>query len=262
MKQNRFKLVAAIGILSIAANVGCATKKYARVQAAVVNDRVTQVQTDTNTQIAALTTKHQADISRVEERIATTDNRLATVATTASEASASAARANTTAGQAVQQGETNAKAIQEHSVELSKVAAAQNYNVAETGNVMFETNRSALSNEAKAALDTLIQKGAASPRTFFEVVGYTDPTGSEGHNLTLSEKRADAVARYLATKNVSVKNISLIGLGEEQTPEQLAAEVPGVSATASPKELRPPARRVRVRLYMPGTPETSQRASN
>jgi len=71
------------------ATSGCATKKYVRNQVDVVNQRVSQVETKTNQEIASLTSKHDEDISQVKERIMTTDNKVAenaaatnTVATT------------------------------------------------------------------------------------------------------------------------------------------------------------------------------------
>jgi len=84
------------------------------------------------------------------------------------------------------------------------------------------------------------------------VVGYTDEKGSKSYNLTLSRRRAEAVARYLVQNNVPLKSISLIGLGEEQTPALLAAEVQGIDPNTSKKELRRLARRVRIRVYTPG----------
>jgi outer membrane protein OmpA-like peptidoglycan-associated protein len=192
----------------------------------------------------------------VEERIATTDNKLASVGTTANQAGASAAQANTTASQALQQAQTNSGQIQTNSGELAKLAAAQTLTVVETGNVTFEVNHSDLSDAAKADLDLMVQKSTAG--AIFEVVGFTDQSGPKAYNLTLSQKRAEAVARYLVRQNIPMKNIALIGLGEEQTPQQLAAEVQGLDPNASEKQLRGLARRVRIRLYVPGSTTGTQ----
>jgi outer membrane protein OmpA-like peptidoglycan-associated protein len=70
--------------------------------------------------------------------------------------------------------------------------------------------------------------------------------------LTLSRRRAEAVARYLVQNNVPLKSISLLGLGKEQTPQLLAAEVETFNPSATKQELRGLARRVRIRLYAPG----------
>src|SRR5262249_40044908 len=90
----------------------------------------------------------------------------------------------------------------------------------------------------------------------FELTGFTDTSGSAAYNLQLSRRRAESVARYLVRQNVPLKNISMIGMGEEQTPELLAAEVQAVDPNATNKDLRSPARRVRVRMYTPNSAST------
>jgi len=76
-------------VLLAVANSGCATRGYARRQAAPVNDRADQLQT----QVAALAAKQETDVARADERITANDNKV-------QELTASAAQANTTAGQA------------------------------------------------------------------------------------------------------------------------------------------------------------------
>jgi outer membrane protein OmpA-like peptidoglycan-associated protein len=91
-----------------------------------------------------------------------------------------------------------------------------------------------------------------STRAVLEAVGSTDEIGTKPYNNVLSQKRAEEVARYLVRQNVPLKDISVIGLGEEQTPEQLAAEVQGFDPNASPSQLRALARRARIRMWVPG----------
>ena len=248
---------AAAAILFLLAASGCATKKYVGQQIHVVDQRLTQVQTQSNEKME----KQQGEISYLNERVVTTDNKLSAVANTAQQA-------NETAGQALQQAQTNSTAIQAgtalleaHSTELVKLASNFNYTVAETGNVTFAFNQWKLTAEAKAALDLIIQKAMATPRPMIEVLGYTDDTGPASYNLTLSRRRAEAVARYLVQNNIPLKNISLLGLGEEQTPQLLAAEVENFQPNASKAELRGLARRVCVRLYTPGANATAANAS-
>ena len=75
---------------------GCATRGYARKQAAAVNERVTQIQTQTT----ALSAKHESDVARVNDRVTATDAKLQEAATSASQANASAAQANASAARA------------------------------------------------------------------------------------------------------------------------------------------------------------------
>jgi len=74
----------------------CATRGYARRQAAAVNDRVTQVQA----QAKGYSDKSEADIARVDQRITTTDSKSQTAAANAEQANASAAQANASAARA------------------------------------------------------------------------------------------------------------------------------------------------------------------
>ena len=69
-----------IAFTLVLATSGCATKSYARQQAAVVNQRVSKVEKKTNEEVAYLTNKHETDISQVNERISGTDVKLGEVA--------------------------------------------------------------------------------------------------------------------------------------------------------------------------------------
>jgi outer membrane protein OmpA-like peptidoglycan-associated protein len=48
----------------------------------------------------------------------------------------------------------------------------------------------------------------------FLVEGYTDARGSEGYNLTLSERRALAVTNFLYEKGVGQDKVTAVGKGE------------------------------------------------
>ena len=63
------------------------------------------------------------------------------------------------------------------------------------------------------ALDQVVAKLKATPgEEKLEVIGYTDSTGPEAYNQRLSERRAQAVADYLASKGIT--NLSIKGMGE------------------------------------------------
>ena len=66
-------------------------------------------------------------------------------------------------------------------------------------------------------------------KTFVEVAGHTDSTGSEQYNQALSEKRADSVAAYLQSRPVRGDRLVTVGAGENRpvasndTPDGRAA---------------------------------------
>lgn len=78
-----------------------------------------------------------------------------------------------------------------------RVANIDQYNVKATTNVNFDTGKAVLSEEGKAALCSAAQQAETMDNALLLVVGYTDSTGDEEFNQTLSEKRAGRVVNYL-----------------------------------------------------------------
>ncbi|MCW4461238.1 OmpA family protein [Sphingomonas sp. BT-65] len=78
-----------------------------------------------------------------------------------------------------------------------RVGDIDQYNVKGTTNVNFDTGKAVLSEQAKADLCTAAKSAEAMDNALLLVVGYTDSTGSQEFNQTLSEKRASSVINYL-----------------------------------------------------------------
>jgi outer membrane protein OmpA-like peptidoglycan-associated protein len=78
-----------------------------------------------------------------------------------------------------------------------RVADIDQYNVKGTTNVTFDTGKAVLSPQAKADLCAAAQQAEGMNNALLLVVGYTDSTGSQDLNQTLSEKRASHVVNYL-----------------------------------------------------------------
>jgi outer membrane protein OmpA-like peptidoglycan-associated protein len=53
-------------------------------------------------------------------------------------------------------------------------------------------------------------------RTYIDVYGHTDSTGSDAYNQSLSERRAASVASYLSSRGVQSARIGTRGFGETQ----------------------------------------------
>jgi outer membrane protein OmpA-like peptidoglycan-associated protein len=222
----------------VLATSGCATKGFVKAQVATTDVKISALEAKTNEHAA----KEQADISRVEEKIATTDSRVAEVATAAQQANASATQANELAQQ-------NKSGVAANTTAIATLHKAMNYSLAAKGDVTFGFDTSNLGKTDEAALDTLIQQVQSEPRAVFEVLGFTDRTGSTAYNLGLSRRRADSVARYLVHKGVSLRGINIIGLGEEPLPASVLAELQAVDPNASAADSRRLARRVLIRIY-------------
>lgn len=79
----------------------------------------------------------------------------------------------------------------------SRMADIDKYNVKGTTNVNFDTGKWNLSDQAKNDLCAAATEADGMDNALLLVVGYTDSTGSEEFNQTLSEKRASRVVNYL-----------------------------------------------------------------
>lgn len=78
-----------------------------------------------------------------------------------------------------------------------RVGDIDQYNVKATTNVNFDTGKAVLSEQAKADLCAAANQANSTENALILVVGYTDSTGSQELNQTLSEKRASGVVNYL-----------------------------------------------------------------
>jgi len=242
----------AVPITLALATSGCATKKYVRNQVAPVNHKLAQVQKDTkenSDKIAATWSKLGTDISEVNERISATDQRVSQVAEATQQAQGTASRA-------MEASETNSTAISANSTAIntlaSGVANAMNFKLVESADVTFGFDKYSLTPEARAALDQVASKVQALPRAVVELAGFTDPIGSPSYNLGLSRRRAEAVQRYLVNQKVPLRNIHIVGLGEEAPPPGLEKDLTRISPNPSKAELHRLARRVRISIFGAG----------
>ena len=78
-----------------------------------------------------------------------------------------------------------------------RLADIDQYNVKGTTNVNFDTGKAVLSEQAKADLCAAAAQAEQMDNALLLVVGYTDSTGGQELNQTLSEKRAGRVVNHL-----------------------------------------------------------------
>mgnify|MGYP002654371240 FL=1 len=94
-------------------------------------------------------------------------------------------------GEAIKQNAAATEALRGRLGDIDK------YNLKSTTNVYFDTGKAMISPAAKAELCSAAQQAGANENSLMLVLGYTDITGSQEVNQTLSEKRAAAVVNHL-----------------------------------------------------------------
>jgi outer membrane protein OmpA-like peptidoglycan-associated protein len=82
--------------------------------------------------------------------------------------------------------------------------------------ILFDIDKSDLRPVSQTNLAELAKILNKYPDTNILIEGHTDDTGSDAHNLTLSNARAQTVALYLETLEVKSARFSTVGYGEEQ----------------------------------------------
>jgi OOP family OmpA-OmpF porin len=80
--------------------------------------------------------------------------------------------------------------------------------------INFAFDSAQIGAEAEPVLDVAAQELRDNPDVRVEVAGHTDSVGDEAYNEGLSQRRAAAVADYLAGKGIDRSRLDTAGYGE------------------------------------------------
>jgi OOP family OmpA-OmpF porin len=203
--MNRTSLIVLLAT-SMAATVGCASKNYVRQETTPLINKTNELDdlTAKNTNaIKDVDARAQAGIQEVNAKAAAVDQK-------AQAAADQAGQAQTQADNAV------------HRVDSlqNTVANLDNYRVVTETAVHFGFDKDNLTKTAQDALDQLSADLANTKGYIITVEGGTDSVGDADYNYALSERRADSVIQYLASKHsIPAHKIYLIGLGKDKPVE-------------------------------------------
>lgn len=82
--------------------------------------------------------------------------------------------------------------------------------------ILFDTDKSDLKPAAQANLQNLAASLQKNQNTNILIVGHTDDTGSDSHNMDLSVRRAESVKSYIVADNVAASRLTTSGKGEAE----------------------------------------------
>jgi len=91
---------------------------------------------------------------------------------------------------------------------------------AKTNVIYFALDSSDLDSTGLATVDKFAKYLSANPVTKVRIEGNTDERGTREYNISLGERRANAVLDALRTKGVSANQLSVISYGEERPAAQ------------------------------------------
>jgi outer membrane protein OmpA-like peptidoglycan-associated protein len=198
-----------VPILAVAlfVTVGCATKGFVRQEVQQRDMEIGRLDSSlgqTQTRIDDV----GKQVGEVRSRTDDATRRADQATSLANDAGQRADAANSKAGQAL------SKALD---TDTRFTRAWQNRNkrtVAETVLVRFRFNKWSLDDRAQTELLNAVKLLRENPNVVVSVEGFTDRRGPAEYNLELSQRRADAVRRFLVQQGVDLHRIQSIGLGE------------------------------------------------
>lgn len=206
--------------------VGCATKGYVRQTVAPIDQKVAEV--DKNSQ--ARDAQQVSDLNKTNQAVDEDEKKLSATDEIAKTADTTAKGANSKA-------DMNAKGLGDLRMIVANI---DDYKPAgDAAVVHFAVNKYMLTKDEKAILDDVATKVSSDQRYFITVEGYTDQTGSAAYNQQLSRERADAVIAYLVgSHKIPVYRVHVIGLGEQNLIDE-----------GKGRKAREASRRVEVTVY-------------
>ncbi len=83
-------------------------------------------------------------------------------------------------------------------------------------NIFFDTDKYDLKKESYPELNRLVQFIKENPDIKIEISGHTDNVGTSQYNKQLSQKRADAVKKYLVSQGCPADRLISVGYGESK----------------------------------------------
>jgi outer membrane protein OmpA-like peptidoglycan-associated protein len=83
-------------------------------------------------------------------------------------------------------------------------------------NIFFDYGSDILSTKSYIPLNEVVEILKKNPDLNLHIEGHTDNTGKASFNLTLSERRAMAVKKYLLTQGIEDKRLKSAGYGQEK----------------------------------------------
>jgi outer membrane protein OmpA-like peptidoglycan-associated protein len=220
-------------------SAGCATKGYVNRTLDPVDQRVGKVEQATNENRGDIE-QLEKGVARVEERAIAADGKAEDASRQALEAGRRAEDAGKKADGARQIADSTTTRVEGLQQKYDqRFENLDTYRLVATKAVTFGFNRFELTDEAKTSIGEATTGLEDRKNYVIEVRGFTDSTGDTNYNLQLSQKRADAVVRYLTVeRKIPLYRIHVIGVGNVEPV-----------ADNKTREGREQNRRVEVRLF-------------
>jgi outer membrane protein OmpA-like peptidoglycan-associated protein len=185
--MRRFMALGALSAAALTLTTGCATKGW----------------------VQDLVTKKTAEVDqRTTQRIDGVEGRVEGVGVEVKEAHGAAREAQTAARGALGRAD-------DVDSRLTRLWSSRHTRkLVDTTHLQFAFDRADLSDAAQTTLAGLVKELKANPGLTVDLEGYADPVGKRDYNVALSQRRVEAVRRYLVGSGIELSRIFFVGLGQ------------------------------------------------
>ena len=205
--------------------VGCATKNYVKQSVQPIEQKVDQVDQNSQKRDSEQVANRGKTNQQVDENEKQLDATTEIAKTADSESKGAMSKAN-----------QNTKDLNDL---RNVVANIDDYKPGNQVVVHFGVNKNTLTKDETAKLDEVATQIGSVQRYFITVEGFTDQTGSSARNDQLSRERANQVISYLVgSHDIPVYRIHMVGLGDQKLIDE-----------GKGKEARQASRRVEITIF-------------
>lgn len=203
MISNRLGVLSLATGLAVAGVTGCATKNYVHSQTAPLVEQTEQ--------LGGKTAENTRKIRDTDDRAQAGVKQAQAAADTAGQSAKTAVKSAGDAELAANDAVHRADSLD------SVVKGLDNYSAVANVAVTFGFDKDVLTKDDREQLDTFAAQLGSAQSYILEVTGGTDSTGPAQYNYELSQRRADRVVQYLASKySVPAHRFYLIGIGKDK----------------------------------------------
>jgi len=172
---------------------GCATKDWVK---NLVGQKEAEIDQRVGTRVGAV----EGRVGEQGQKVTALEGEIGTVKTSAGEARTRADSAYSRAD------EVNER--------LSRLWTGRHKRqLVDTVHVQFGFDKWDLTDGAQTALVAIVKDMKSNPNLTVDLEGYTDPVGPHVYNIGLSQRRVEAVRRYLIEQGLEMPRVQSIGLG-------------------------------------------------
>jgi outer membrane protein OmpA-like peptidoglycan-associated protein len=188
--------------IAITLTTGCSSKNYVRSQTGPLIQQTNDLD--------AKTAQDHRNITDTDQRAQAGISKAQSAADSADQHAQTAGQSADTATQSAQE------AVNRVDTLTGVIANLDNYKALSDVSVTFAFDKSKLTKDDQAQLDQIATNLPNTRGYILALTGGTDSVGDAQYNYQLSNKRADAVVTYLATKyNIPPHKFYLVGIGKD-----------------------------------------------